>query len=102
MVGHAEEGMVAGCCSVCGFADARGLLAVALEGGDSTVLCGTHELMYRRGATSARTVSDLRESFGDRRNMDRRAVPAGDFDELALNLTAAFTTERRVNDRRGV
>lgn len=97
MVEHAD-----GSCSVCGFSDARGLVAVALEGGGGTVLCGTHELMYRRGGMSAGSVADLQESFGDRRSMDRRATPAGDFDELALSLTAAFTTERRVSDRRGV
>lgn len=85
-------------CVVCGMTDARGLVSIELGGGAVASLCGTHELMYLRSSAPAATVDDLRASFSNRRNMDRRA--RGEVDELAANLASAFTAERRVTDRR--
>lgn len=79
--------------------DARALVAVELAGGVQVSLCANHELMYLRSDTRAATVEELRAAFTDRRSVDRRAA-RGEVDELAANLTAAFTTERRVADRR--
>ncbi len=79
--------------------DARALVTVELAGGVQVSLCANHERMYLRSDARATTVEELRAAFADRRGVDRRAA-RGEVDELAANLTAAFTTERRVADRR--
>jgi hypothetical protein len=80
--------------------DARALTLVELRPGLSLCLCGSHELMYRRlAAGRVHTVDVLRAALGERRSSDRRGR-LGEFDELAADLAAAFTTERRTRDRR--
>jgi hypothetical protein len=89
----------AGACAVCGTRDARALVSVALAGGAEATLCGSHELMHRRARGRSRTVAELRASFGERRSVKRRGDGL-EVDELAERLSAAFTTERRVSERR--
>ena len=84
---------------VCGMADARGLVDVDLANEPAVTLCGSHELMHRRSGWMARTVSELRATFGNRRSNERRGGP-GEVDELAERLQAAFTRERRNTSRR--
>jgi hypothetical protein len=79
--------------------DARGLIEVDLAGEPCITLCGSHELMHRRSGWKAQTVSELRAAFGNRRGTDRRGG-RGEVDELADNLTAAFTRDRRSTARR--
>ncbi len=90
---------VKGRCAVCGITDSRALVTVDLPGGTRAILCGTHELMHRRAGAMARTLHELQISLADRRESDRRGGP-GEIDELAEQLTAAFTRERRGTDRR--
>ncbi len=78
--------------------DTRALVPAVLATGERVTLCGSHELMVRRSGAKARSVAELRDRFGERRSMQRRAT--GEIDELAANLTAAFTSERRTSDRR--
>jgi hypothetical protein len=85
-------------CCVCGESDRRALVAVALAGASTrTTLCGTHALMHRRSGGNARSESELRELFRDRRGRRERRVVG---DELGAALTAAFRAERRAADRR--
>jgi hypothetical protein len=84
-------------CCVCGSTDARALVGVVLPGGVPATLCGSHALMHRRSSAQARSASQLRELLGDRRDRrERRSMG----DELAAALTAAFSNDRRVADRR--
>jgi hypothetical protein len=84
-------------CCVCGASDARALVGVVLMGGMPATLCGSHALMHRRSSPQARSASQLRELLGDRRDRrDRR----GEGDELAAALSAAFSNDRRVAERR--
>jgi hypothetical protein len=69
-----------------------------LRGGQAATLCGSHALMHSRDGEKSRTVAELREALGDRRQHVRRAE--GEGDELAERLTAAFTRERRRTERR--
>ncbi len=85
-------------CVVCGVGDARMLVMLELASGQAATLCGSHALMHSRCGEVARTVAELRESLGERRNHARRAE--GEGDELAERLTAAFTRDRRRNERR--
>ncbi len=85
-------------CAVCGAADARLLVDVELEGGVAATLCGSHALLHSRTDVACRSVTELREALGERREMDRRSRIEGD--ELAERLTAAFTRERRGSERR--
>ncbi len=87
-------------CTICGTRDARALLEVELGEGLHVVLCGSHELMWRRAGKIARTVGELRATLGERRSMIRRA--AGDGDELAERLSQAFAPHRRVRERRAI
>jgi hypothetical protein len=87
-------------CCVCGATDARALAEIVLIGGERATLCGSHSLMHRRSVTQARSASQLREMLGERRaRSDRRAV-GRDGDELAAALTAAFSGDQRVAERR--
>lgn len=94
-----EKAPISGQCAVCGLADARALVLVELAGGERATLCGSHELMNRRAGKMARTIHELQDALGDRRDTDRRGGP-GEVDELAEALTAAFTRNRRGADRR--
>jgi hypothetical protein len=87
-----------GACVVCGVSDARLLVSVELDGGQSATLCGSHALVHSRSGAASRTVSELRHALGERRTHERRAT--GEGDELAERLTAAFTRERRGPERR--
>jgi len=94
-----EKAPISGKCAVCGLSDARALVLVDLSGGERATLCGSHELMNRRAGAMAKSIHELQEALGDRRDMDRRGGP-GEVDELAEALTAAFTRNRRGADRR--
>jgi hypothetical protein len=85
-------------CAVCGTSDARLLVMVELPSGEGATLCGSHALLHSRMNEPCRTVAELRTMLSDRRTMERRAT--GEGDELAERLTAAFTRERRGNERR--
>lgn len=94
------ERLPTGACAVCGLRDARALTEATLAGGSAVVLCGTHELMHRRGGSAARSVDELRTLLADRRRENRRGVGFEEVDELAASLSAAFTRERRTTERR--
>jgi urease accessory protein UreF len=89
-----------GKCVVCGHADARALCTTRLSRGDIVVVCGTHELMYRRAERKAETASELRSMLRDRRETRRRRpIP----DELGARLIEAFSVSsnrRAVGERR--
>jgi hypothetical protein len=87
------------CCGVCNMADARGLVDVELPSGERVVLCGSHDVMRRRFWSEASSLEELRRYLIERRANDRRGG-RGEVDELAERLTAAFTKERRVSERR--
>jgi len=97
--GKGEARTTNGGCAVCGLSDARALVSVDLAESGRVALCGSHELMHRRGGATARTVAELRNAFGERRETERRGG-RGEVDELAEALTAAFTNDRRAADRR--
>jgi hypothetical protein len=84
-------------CCVCGARDARQLVGVVLIGGARATLCGSHALMHRRSSVQARSLAQLRELLGDRRERRERRSTG---DELAAALTAAFSSDRRMADRR--
>ncbi len=89
-----------GKCVVCGQADARALCTTRLSRGDLVVVCGTHELMYRRAERKVETAGELRTMLRDRRE-SRRRLPIPD--ELGARLIEAFSTpsdRRAVGDRR--
>lgn len=88
-----------GKCVVCGHADARALCTTRLSRGDIVVVCGTHELMYRRADRKAETASELRQMMRERRET-RRRIPIPD--ELGARLIEAFGTprERRASGER--
>lgn len=94
----ASDGLPRGACVVCGLSDARQLATIALKGGETAVLCGSHALHHGRTGASARSVAELKTSLGERRSTSRRGT--GEVDELAERLTAAFTRERRTAERR--
>jgi hypothetical protein len=88
-------------CVVCGTSDARALCTTRLEGGELVVVCGTHELMHRRGPRVARSVDELKGLVRERRRRAERRLQ-GTGDELGLQLTEAFAGARRkaASDRR--
>jgi hypothetical protein len=87
-----------GTCVVCGERDARLLVMVELRGGAAATLCGSHALLHARTGERATNVTELRAALRDRRSSDRRA--RGEGDELAEQLTRAFSRERRGTERR--
>jgi len=90
--------VVGSSCCVCGANDARALVEVVLVSGSRATLCGSHALMHRRSREQARSASELRGLFRDRRG--RRDRRGGEVDELGAALTAAFSGERRAGGRR--
>ena len=90
---------VFGSCAVCGERDTRALATSRLASGESVVVCGTHELMHKRSTKQARTLTELRSLFLERRRMGERRNFEGD--ELGAQLARAFANERRYVDRRG-
>jgi hypothetical protein len=82
---------------VCGETDARALVDVALAGGEQTVVCGSHALMYRRLGMLVRSEAELRSLLRERRGRRDRRHEA---DELGAALAAAFHAERRAAERR--
>ena len=89
--------LVGSSCCVCGARDARALEDIVLIGGSRVTLCGSHALMHRRSSTQARSTGQLRQLLGERRGRSQRRSSG---DELADALTAAFSGDRRVADRR--
>ncbi len=85
-------------CVVCAERDERALSTLVLGDGARVVVCGSHDLMYRRSGQVAQTVADLRAITRDRRErLPRREVG----DELGERLVAAFAPARRTGtDRR--
>ena len=85
-------------CCVCEMRDARALIDAKLPDGSSITLCGSHDLMIRRAELKPNTITELRASFGERRETHRRGRP--EVDELAASLSAAFSRDQRAADRR--
>jgi hypothetical protein len=82
---------------VCGARDARLLTDVELTGGAGATLCGSHDLMYRRGDLKARSAGELRTMLRERRGRrDRRE----ERDELGAALNEAFSGGKRGGERR--
>lgn len=79
------------------------LVAVRL-GGEDVTLCGSHALMHRRAREQAKSIEELRAAVSNRRTRsERRGVEdrtLGEIDELGLELSAAFSGERRRNSER--
>jgi hypothetical protein len=85
-------------CVVCGERDERSLSTLKLGEGARVVVCGSHDLIYRRSGKVARDVDELRAIVRDRRE---RALRRDDGDELGAQLSAAFSPDRRASgDRR--
>jgi hypothetical protein len=86
-------------CVVCGERDERALSTLKLgEDGARVVVCGSHDLVYRRSGQLANSVDELREIARDRRE---RAPRRDEGDELGAQLVAAFAPDRRSeSDRR--
>jgi len=88
-------------CAVCGSVDARTLSSTTLASGVVLTVCGSHAVAHARAPRQARTVADLRALLADRReSQDRRGRHAGEVDELAQSLAAAFRADRRGPGRR--
>ena len=87
------------CCAVCDITDARTLTTTRLSTGEIVIICGNHELMYKRSSKAAASRAELRGMLRDRRrSYDRRSLQ---IDELGAQLSEAFSDERRAaNDRR--
>jgi hypothetical protein len=79
-------------CVVCGHKDERALSTLMLVDGSRVVVCGSHDLVYRRSGMLAHTVEDLRQIARDRRERSPRREEG---DELGEQLVAAFSGERR-------
>lgn len=88
-----------GPCAICGMRDTRALVMVDLRSGIRVTLCGSHELMHRRGGERSRTIDELKTAFVEKRRTERRGARKHD-DELAERLQSAFTRERRASERR--
>jgi hypothetical protein len=85
-------------CAVCGERDERALSTIKLGDGARVVVCGSHDLIYRRSGQVARTVDELRVITRDRR---QRTLRRDGGDELGAQLMAAFSPDRRAaGDRR--
>jgi hypothetical protein len=89
--------LVGSSCCVCGASDARALEDIVLIGGSRATLCGSHALMHRRSPAQARSIAQLRQLVGERRGRSERRSYG---DELADALTAAFSGDQRVAERR--
>jgi hypothetical protein len=85
-------------CVVCAERDERALSTLMLADGTRVVVCGSHDLMYRRSGQLAQSIAELRIITRDRRE---RAPRRDVGDELGERLVAAFAPARRAgNDRR--
>jgi hypothetical protein len=83
---------------VCGSRDERALSTLKLLGGERIFVCGTHDLIYRRSGKTASSVEELCAIARDRRDQDGRRADVDD--ELAAQLSAAFSRERRAGVER--
>jgi hypothetical protein len=85
-------------CVVCGERDERALSTLKLSEGARVVVCGSHDLVYRRSGKIAASVDELRAIARDRR---QRSLRRDYGDELGAQLMAAFAPDRRAaGDRR--
>ncbi|HEY2509764.1 MAG TPA: hypothetical protein VGI39_02880 [Polyangiaceae bacterium] len=86
-------------CVVCGERDERALSTLKLaDDGGRVVICGSHDLVYRRSGQIATDVEQLRAIVRDRRE---RLPRRDEGDELGAQLVAAFSPQRRAEvDRR--
>jgi hypothetical protein len=85
-------------CVVCGERDERSLSTLKLGDGARVVVCGSHDLIYRRSGTIAFDLAGLRQIARDRRD---RGLRRDHGDELGAQLAAAFAPDRRAaGDRR--
>lgn len=86
-------------CVLCGERDERALTTLKLgDRGTRVVLCGSHDLVYRRSGQIATTIDELRAIARDRRE---RTARRDDGDALGAQLMAAFSPDRRAEaDRR--
>jgi len=85
-------------CVVCAERDERALSTLKLADGTRVVVCGSHDIMYRRSGQLAHSVTELRMITRARRERaPRREIG----DELGERLVAAFAPARRTGtDRR--
>ena len=85
-------------CVVCAERDERALSTLKLGDGARVVVCGSHDLIYRRSGQVAYSAEELRSITRDRRARSARRDVG---DELGAQLVSAFSRERRAeNDRR--
>jgi hypothetical protein len=85
-------------CVVCGERDERALSTLKLDEGARVIVCGSHDLVYRRSGEVAADVEQLRAIVRDRRE---RTLRRDGGDELGAQLSAAFSPDRRAAaDRR--
>jgi hypothetical protein len=85
-------------CVVCGERDERALATLKLGNGGRVVVCGSHDLIYRRCGRVAFNEEELRTLARDRR---QRTLRRDHGDELGAQLAAAFSPDRRASgDRR--
>ncbi len=85
-------------CVICGQRDERSLTTLKLADAARVVVCGSHDLIYRRSGRVALDLNDLRAIARDRRD---RPIRRDEGDELGSQLTAAFSNDRRAaGDRR--
>ncbi len=85
-------------CVVCAERDERALSTLKLGDGSRVVVCGSHDLIYRRSGEIALSVEELRTITRDRRERTIRRDPG---DELGAQLVAAFSTrDRRLDGER--
>jgi hypothetical protein len=68
-----------------------------LASGIRVVVCGSHDLVYRRSGHLAFTVDELRDISRDRRE---RAPRREEGDELGEQLISAFAPRRRSGEDR--
>ena len=88
-------------CSLCNWSDERALSQVPLADGTPVTVCGSHYVVYLRVGKVFPTLGAMRAELGERRRHRERRSATRYADELAMQLTAAFTADRRVSgDRR--
>jgi hypothetical protein len=88
-------------CSLCNWSDERALSQVSLADGTRVTVCGSHYVVHQRVGRTFPTLGAMRQELGERRRYQERRAPSRFRDELAMQLTAAFTMDRRAGvDRR--
>ena len=88
-------------CSLCNWSDERALSQVSLSDDTPVTVCGSHYVVHQRVGRAFTTLGAMRQELGERRRYQERRSPSRYRDELAMQLTAAFTLDQRTGlDRR--